>query len=125
MSAARIKLAADPEHRRVHATATLAGVQQSMEQPAERERRREHGRQLGLEHGGRNLEPAGTAQRAAIGRKASATKLAWCPIEYRTAYHVLRSKDVPAPDARQMILDLVAADQRRFFATGQLQESRR
>lgn len=53
--------------------------------------------------------------RARAAKRASATRLAWCPPEYRDEYRrLIRSKRIPAAEARQIILSSVAADEERF-----------
>lgn len=55
------------------------------------------------------------ASRAEAGRKHSETRMAWCPPEYRETYfHLTMSKRVRAPEARQMIKDMIAADRAKM-----------
>src|SRR3546814_3588843 len=57
---------------------------------------------------------------------ASRSRLSWCPPEYRDEYRRLtRAKMLPAAEARPIIEDMIAADARRYAATGILPQSAR
>lgn len=123
------KVLSDPINKQRRIERLRAVMQERHQDPEFMEMRREQGRRLQQELRqrpdlrARSLTPEARAKAA----KASvAKKLAWCPIEYRDAYmKLLRSGRVPAAQARQMILDLIEADQRRYFATGRLPQTGR
>lgn len=129
MRKAAFKRVGDPAFKARWVEAVRAGVAASMENPVERERRVAWGRQMGLEHGAAMsalLGPAGSPKRMANGRKVSATKLAWCPLEYRATYRDLtKVRGIPTVEAKRMVLDQVEADRRRFVATGTLPQAER
>ncbi len=63
------------------------GLQRALqEDPALRERLREHGCWIRTAHKGNFTQPAGAPQRQRAARAQSEFYLAWCPIEYRNSY---------------------------------------
>lgn len=64
--------------------------------------------------------------RARAAKRASATRLAWCPPEYRDEYkRLIRTKRIPAVEARKIILSTIEADARRYRSTGVLPQAAR
>lgn len=116
----------DPAYRLAHSRWCADGQRKAMERPEIVALRREQGRRVGsLRLGGIAL-PAGSPERIEAGRKRSETIIAWCPLEYRGEYRRLRnSKLIPAPEAKRMILDLIAADFASYAKTGVLPQSQR
>lgn len=56
--------------------------------------------------------------------RASRSRMAWCPPEYRDEYrHLTRVKCLSAGAARAAILELVDAHAKRYRRTGQLQQA--
>lgn len=56
--------------------------------------------------------------------RASRSRMAWCPPEYRDEYRRLtRSKMLPAAEARTIIEGLIAAHAERYRRTGLLQQT--
>ena len=129
MRAAAVERESDPAFRAKRVEAVRAGVARSMENPAERERRSAWGRQIGHRYGAEmaaQLGAAGSPSRMANGRKASATKLSWCPLEYRATYRELnRVQGIPSAEARRMVLDQVEADRTAFLKSGTLPQATR
>lgn len=117
----------DPAYRAAHLSRTTNGTRKRLAtDPAFVEFRREQGRALGNRKLGMTHHGAGSALRAANGRKSSETKLAWCPIEYRAEYRrLIKSQNLKAAEARPIIEDMIAADARRYAATGILPQSAR
>lgn len=77
--------------------------------PAARARMVEQARRLGASGVGGKGNPAGSPSRILAGRKARATKLAWCPPALRDEYvQLIRRKGMPAAEARVVILDKAA-----------------
>ena len=69
---------------------------------------------------------AGSPKRVANGRKASATKLAWCPLEYRATYRELnRVVGIPSGEAKRMVLAQIEAGQATYLKTGVLPQTAR
>lgn len=57
-------------------------------------------------------------------RALNRRRVEWCPLEYRDDYRFLkRVKHYSAAQARQMIEDRIASDQRRYALTGRLQRT--
>ncbi len=55
--------------------------------------------------------------RARAGRSLTATRLSWCPPEYRDDYlFLINTKRMPASEARQIVIDQIAADNARELA---------
>lgn len=115
----------DPHVRANHIRRATEGLRRRLAtDPDFVEQRREQGRAVGLSKLG--VTPAGSASRIAAGKSSSATKLAWCPPEYRDEYkRLVKRQNIPAAQARPMIEDMVAADARRYAATGELPQSTR
>lgn len=117
---------ADPVLRAIHTQRTKEGTRAALRDPEFMARRRELGRRLGKAKLGHLAHPAGSESRAAAGRASSNTKLAWCPVEYRDDYkELVKHQHIPASEARQMIEAQIAADARRYSATGVLPQSTR
>lgn len=117
------RLSCPIEHAK-HMTRLHVGLIEHLKDPDNLAKLRERGRTVGLLCVGKNA--AWYASRAASGRKRSATVMAWCPVEYREDYHrLINVKHIKAKEARAMILDMIAADTRRYLATGQLQQAAR
>lgn len=118
---------ADPVHRAEHVQRTTEGVRRAVrEDPEFAARKREEGRRMGLRKQGMAAYPAGSDLRITNGRKSSATKLAWCPPEYRAEYRrLVKKKGIPAVEARAIILAAVEADAARYRATGVLPQAAR
>lgn len=118
---------ADPHVRAEHIERAAEGLRRRIrEDPAFAERRRAIGRRTGLLKRGMAQHPAGSPLRLANGRKSAATKLAWCPPEYRDEYRrLIKRQNIPAAEARPMIEDMIAADARRYAETGVLPQSAR
>lgn len=116
---------ADPGVKAEHMRRCTEGRRRAIaENPEFAAQLREQGRQLGLLGKGFNRHGAGSPERALAGKRCSATKLAWCPLEYRDEYrHLVRIKLLPAADARAIIEQQVRADRARYFATGELQQA--
>src|SRR3546814_10269937 len=71
----------------------------------------------------KRANPEKTLQQVTL---ASRSRLSWCPPEYRDEYRRLtRAKMLPAAEARPIIEDMIAADARRYAATGILPQSAR
>lgn len=75
---------------------------------AERERRRERGRQLGATMLRAAAQAITRETRIENGRKRSDTVLAWCPPAWRAKYRDLKKRGRRAADAKRIILDLIA-----------------
>lgn len=116
----------DPNYQALHRRRTGDGIRRALENPDHMAALRERGRRCGLLHLGASQNGPGTAPRMAAGRQRHETVMAWCPIEYRGEYRRLtRSKLIPAPEARRMIEDMIAADLARALATGVLPQAAR
>lgn len=56
--------------------------------------------------------------------RASRSRMAWCPVEYRDEYRRLtRIKQLPAAEAKRVILELVDRHAALYRRTGQLQQA--
>ncbi|SKB26974.1 hypothetical protein [Sphingopyxis flava] len=126
-SAAMKAYLADPNALAAHAKRTGDGLRRAIaENPEFAEKRRELGRMIGKTRLGVMNRPAGCPSRILAGRRSGATKLAWCPVEYRDDYRrLVKSQGLKAAEARKVIEDQIAADAARFAATGVLPQSRR
>lgn len=126
-SAAMKAYLADPDTLAAHKRRTGDGIRRAMiVDPEFAARKREEGRRLGLSGVAAAAHPAGSASRIDAGRKSGATKLAWCPPEYRDDYRrLIKVKGIPTAEARQIILSTVAADAERYRATGVLPQAQR
>ncbi len=127
VSAAMKAYLADPTTRAAHAQRTGDGVRRAMvESPEFAATRRELGRRLGKSCAGHASRPAGSESRIVAGRRSGATKLAWCPVEYRDDYRrLVKWQGVKAAEARRMIETQIDKDAARYAATGVLPQSRR
>ncbi|WOF43788.1 hypothetical protein KNJ79_02150 [Sphingopyxis indica] len=116
----------DPTVRAHHFARANAGLREAMKDPAFVEKRRELGRRTGLLKRGMSKHPAGSPLRISNGKKSAATKLAWCPPEYRDEYkRLIKRQNIPAAEARRMIEAMIEADARRYHATGVLPQAAR
>lgn len=117
-AAARAAYHARPEVKQANA-ARLAKHAANLSD-AERERRRERGRHIAatvLHTPENKAKAADPAVRAKAGRKRTDTVLAWCPPEYRDRYrHLKDSQLLRAAEARRIIEDEIATDERRRLA---------
>lgn len=69
-------------------------------------------------------DPAYRIKHIGAMRRLGEYRLAWCPLEYREDYWVLkRVKHYSAAQARAMIEESIATDLRRYEITGQLQRT--
>ena len=127
LAAAREERWADPNERaRSGVIASENRRRRMAEDPAFAARLRENCRAMGVGGNGFNRFPKGSPERMAAGRRARATKLAWCPMEYRDEYQRLMSAyGYRAPEARAMIEEQVERDRQAYLATGQLQQAAR
>lgn len=127
VSAAMKAHLADPATLAAHKQRTGDGVRRAMiEKPGFAAARRELGRALGLTRKGIVNRPAGSQSRITAGRRSGATKLAWCPVEYRDDYRrLVKWQGVKAAEARRMIEAQITADATRYAATGVLPQSQR
>jgi len=117
---------ADPEEKARHVDRMINGIRRAMrENPEFAAQRRESGRRLGLRRLGAPSIPAGAEPRVRAGRKASATKMAWCPLEYREHYRTLQRQHLGPGEARRLIEELIQKDRQRYRRTGQLPVSSR
>lgn len=116
---------ADPHVRANHIRRAAEGLRRRLAtDPEFAEQRRERGRIVGLSKLG--VTPAGSPSRIAAGKTSSATKLAWCPPEYRDEYkRLIKRQNMKAAEARPIIEDMIAVDARRYAATGILPQSTR
>ena len=109
---------ADPQHRAAHA-ARLSDRNRNLSGET-LERRREHGRrcaQQNLQSPEMRARTADPAMKAENGRKRTDTVLAWCPPEYRDRYrHLKATKRMRAAEARALIEDEIASDERKRLA---------
>lgn len=126
-SAAMKALLSDPSVRAQHFQRSADGLRHKLRtDPAFAEMRREMGRRTGRLKLGHLATPAGSEARLRAGRAASATKLAWCPPEYRDDYrNLVKRQGIRAVQARKMIQETIAADARRYTATGVLPQTAR
>lgn len=117
----------DPHVRATHIARATDGLRRRIAtDPDFAAQRREMGRRTGLMKLGTAATPAGSPARVAAGKAVSATKLAWCPPEYRDEYkYLIRTKRIPAVEARQIILSTVKADAARYRSTGVLPQASR
>jgi hypothetical protein len=84
--------------------------------PALNEKRREIGKAR-WRSGSLKLPAVSPEQYAENGRKVTATRLAWCPPEWRDRYRALLRKNVaPAAECKAMILQEIAAAERARLA---------
>lgn len=106
----------DPAHREKMRKAMLRTVAKMNEDPAYRARLVERGKHLAATALRSPQSLAKIASlRAENGRKRSETVMAWCPPKYRDEYRFLTvSKRMKAADARQLILDKMAAEMTPF-----------
>jgi len=95
----------DPEHRARHA-ARCAALSVNISEEV-RERRRQHGRTM-VETLAKASAGITKEQRVAAGLKRTATTLAWCPVEWRAKYRDLCKRGRSAPEAKRMVLDMIA-----------------
>ncbi len=106
---------ADPM-RRARAAATMRqNAAKANANPALRAWRVQNGKEL-AQHALRTPQAraAYLASRPIAEAKRIETMLGWCPLEYRDEYRRLtRSKRIPRLEARQLVLDMVAADKAR------------
>jgi hypothetical protein len=128
-SANRAERMKDPIERAKVARYAAEGRNRWLQDPENMEKAREQGRWVAREVlfrpdvRARNQAPE---VRAAAGRKTSAKRLAFLPLEYRDNYRDLISKKrVPKAEAVPMMLETVERDTRRYLATGELQQTKR
>jgi hypothetical protein len=107
-------MAATPEHRAKMKVVAARTQEERRDDPKWRAYKRAAGQRLrALYDASPEAQAANLAKRALVGRKVSRRALAWCPLAYRDEYRRLRDAgNIPAAEARQMILDLIAADER-------------
>lgn len=59
-------------------------------------------------------------------RRYNATRLDWCPLEYRAEYNRLkRNLHFPANEARHIIEGMIASDLKLYLRTGRLPQTER
>lgn len=119
----------DPAYLEEHRVRTRATNARIMADPEQRAKRVEGGRRSYQEVlcrpdvRARTYSPEANAKR---NMTCANTKLAWCPVEYRDEYkRLIRTHLIKAADARRMIEEQIAADLRRYRATGELQRAKR
>lgn len=109
---------ADPARRARAAKVLHRNLLNAMEDPEFRQRLVERGKRLrwtALETPQAKANLA--AVRAENGRKRTETVLAWCPPEHRDHYfHLSVTKRMPAAEAKRLVLDHIAREQRRETA---------
>jgi hypothetical protein len=114
----RRRTMADPLKYARQCAIAAANVRKAMQNPEIRARFVEAGkRQAALYYPTLVAKLQDPEFRKAVGRKISATRLAWCPPEYREAYLALaRSKAGTAAEVREMIFAQIRADRDRAIA---------
>ncbi|MBN8831216.1 MAG: hypothetical protein J0G94_11510 [Sphingomonadales bacterium] len=133
------RMASSPEHREAVSRSTKrrwldpeashklrAGIRVANQRPERREQLRQAGLKAGPDRARYVNTPAGSPARILANKRMVDTKLRWCPREYRPLYSYLRKvKEIPAPEAKAIVLAQVAADQREHQRTGRLPQTDR
>lgn len=113
---------ADPVYREHRRGKLGAGLKAIYADPVRGARMRAWCSENGKRQGG---SVAGSDERRRVGRKQTERALGHIPLEYRDDYRRLLGKHFTAAEASAMVLEMVAADQRRYEQTGELQQARR